>query len=51
MSNLTITFTDAAFANEAASRVGGTTKSDIAIDFTDASVHRLRGELHRGGVE
>ena len=37
VSNLTITFTDTAFVNEAASRVGGATRNDIAIDFTDPS--------------
>ena len=37
ISNLTITFTDAAFANEAAALVSGTSKSDIGIDFDDPS--------------
>ena len=37
MSNLTITFTDAAFENEAASLVGNTSKNNIGIDFDDPS--------------
>ena len=37
VSNLTITFTDAAFENEAASLVGNTSKNDIDIDFRDTS--------------
>ena len=37
VSNLTITFADAAFANETAATVSGSSKNDIAIDFTDAS--------------
>ena len=37
MSNLEISFADDAFENEAASRVMGSSKSDIGIDFEDPS--------------
>ena len=37
VSNVTITFTDAAFENETAATVSGTTKSDIAVDFANPS--------------
>ncbi len=37
VNNVTLTFTDAAFAHEAASRVSGATRNDIAIDFNDPS--------------
>ena len=38
ISNLTITFTDAAFVNEGAATVGGSTKSDIAVTFRRVAV-------------
>ena len=37
VSNLTITFADGAFTNETAATVSGSSKTDIAIDFADAS--------------
>ena len=43
VSDLTVTFADGAFTNEAASTIGGTTKNDLAIDFTDASTLTYAG--------
>ena len=45
VSNLTVTFSDGAFTNEDASTVTGSSKSDIGIDFRDASTITWAGTL------
>ena len=44
-SDVTITFADAAFTNETAATVSGSSKTDIAIDFTDPSTITWAGSF------
>ena len=50
ISNLEITFGDGAFTNETAATVGGSSKSDIAVSFTDASSIAYTGNLSEAAV-
>ncbi|MDE2956989.1 MAG: SwmB domain-containing protein, partial [Bacteroidota bacterium] len=45
VSNISVTFSDGAFTNEGASTVTGSSKSDIGIDFRDASTITWAGTL------